>query len=152
MHINWHLKTFDALDAKTLYDLLKLRQDVFVLEQQCLYPDIDGLDPVCLHRYGVKDGAIVAYLRIIPPSHHPKGLPAIGRVVVACNARGHRLARTIMEQALNDCRTRYPSMPVFLSAQTYLIDFYRSLGFEAISAPYLEDGIEHIDMRQTETR
>ncbi|RMH37242.1 MAG: GNAT family N-acetyltransferase [Gammaproteobacteria bacterium] len=151
MAVDWQFFTFAELDAATVYGFLKLRQDVFVLEQKCLYPDIDGLDLSCWHLVGKKEGAVIGYLRIIPPEHHPKAVPAIGRVVVAPAHRGQGLATQMMRHAIRHCAQHYPGQDLFLSAQTYLVTFYQSLGFVSVGAPYLEDGIEHIDMFKRES-
>ncbi|SFF40814.1 ElaA protein [Fontimonas thermophila] len=138
---DWH-----ALDADTLYGLLRLRADVFIVEQQCAYADIDGLDPRCLHLCGHDtDGNLLAYLRLLPPGVKVPQV-AIGRLVVHPSARGGGLGRRAMREALMQCAERYPGQSVFLSGQAHLQRFYASLGFAPISAPYLEDGIPHIDM------
>lgn len=142
----WRWYAWNELDPDTLYAFLKLRSDIFVVEQNCPYPDMDGLDPQCLHLCGRgTDGELLAYLRLLPP-----GLkcvhPAIGRLVVAQSARGTGLGRHAMTEALRNCAERHPGTAAFLSGQLHLQAFYQSLGFRPISEPYVEDGIPHVDM------
>ncbi len=139
-------KEFDELTARELYDVLKLRQDVFVIEQTCIYPDMDGCDFVCHHALlRNKAGELIGYLRILPPGQTFDTV-AIGRVLVREDARGLGAARQLMTEALNFIRDTLMQRQVKLSAQQYLIDFYESLGFVIISEGYVEDGIPHIDM------
>ena len=139
-------KEFDELTARELYDVLKLRQDVFVIEQTCIYPDMDGCDFVCHHALlRNKAGELIGYLRILPPGQTFDTV-AIGRVLVREDARGLGAARQLMTEALNFIRDTLMQRQVKLSAQQYLIKFYESLGFAAISEGYVEDGIPHIDM------
>lgn len=159
------LQAFDQLSASALYQICQAREAVFVVEQACAYQELDGLDPVCLHLQHwatlpiastsgapaapttPKQPQLAAYARIIPPSVHPKGLPAIGRVLTLPDFRGHGLAHGLMREAIAVCQRHYPHLPIYLSAQTYLMGFYQSLGFVPQGERYLEDGIEHIDMR-----
>lgn len=139
-------KEFDELTARELYDVLKLRQDVFVIEQTCIYPDMDGCDFVCHHALlRNKAGELIGYLRILPPGQTFDTV-AIGRVLVREDARGLGAARQLMTEALNFIRDTLMQRQVKLSAQQYLIKFYESMGFAAISEGYVEDGIPHIDM------
>ena len=146
--LSWSEVAGAELDVATLYDVLALRSAVFVVEQECAYQDIDGLDlaPGTAHVIGRTD-AIAAYARVLAPDdRHPT--PRIGRVVVAPTARGQQLARQLMERALESCALRWPGEPVELGAQAHLTGFYGSLGFEAVSEPYDEDGIPHVWMRR----
>lgn len=148
----WH--RWNELSADTLYAFLKLRSDIFVVEQDCVFSEMDGIDPQCEHLTAFNAaGALLAYLRLVPPgvkrphSESPAAAgPAIGRVVVATQARGTGLGRRIMLQALQHCAQRYPQQPVSLSGQQHLEAFYASLGFVTQSPAYLEDGIWHVDM------
>ncbi|WP_110187106.1 GNAT family N-acetyltransferase [Pokkaliibacter plantistimulans] len=134
---------FDQLSPLQLYRLLALRQQVFVLEQQCLYADIDGVDPECLHLlYTGEQEAVLGYLRVIPGD-----TVRIGRVVVAEQARGSGLAGRMMVSALDYIRQHCAQHEVALSAQAHLTAFYGRYGFVAVSGEYLEDGIPHVDMR-----
>jgi ElaA protein len=152
--LSWTCRPFAALDAATLYEILALRSQVFVLEQRCVYLDPDGLDPVLLHLQGrdVSGGAgnLQAYARLVPP--RAKGaqqpLPMIGRVVTAPTARGAGQGRALMQQAIAECGRLWPGQTIEISAQQHLERFYASLGFEPVSAPYDEDGILHVDMRR----
>ncbi|MEQ1437789.1 GNAT family N-acetyltransferase [Fontimonas sp. SYSU GA230001] len=151
MTVHWRWYEWPELDADTLYAFLKLRSDIFVVEQNCAYPDIDGLDPQCRHLCGFDaDGELRAYLRLLPPGLK-NAHPAIGRLVVAAPARGRELGRRIMLEGLRACGLHYPGQAVFLSGQQHLQHFYESLGFRVISAPYLEDGIPHVDMLRADT-
>lgn len=146
--VQWTIRPFCGLSTNELYDLLKLRVDVFVVEQNCPYPELDNKDrhPDTRH-LTARDhsGLLVACARILPP-----GLcfrrPAIGRVAVVKNSRGRGLCHVLMNKALAYIRDTWPGLGVMISAQVYLAAFYESLGFEAVSAPYLEDGIAHVDM------
>ncbi len=148
MQIEWEVKLFKQLSTDELYDILKLRVDVFVVEQNCPYPEIDGKDkhPDALHLIGRdKDGQIAAYLRILPPGLSYKQI-SIGRVVVAKNSRGQGVCDIMMQKAFEQIRRNWPDDDIKIGAQVYLKDFYKSLGFEESSENYLEDGIPHIDM------
>lgn len=156
MSISFSIKKFDELSSVDLYYILQARSQVFVVEQHCAYQDIDELDFDCLHLVAHKDKSLIGYCRIIPPgmtnvtpinsATSPTPGCRIGRVLVLPENRGSGLARNIMNRAIKHCRSKYPKQTIGISAQTHLIDFYQSLGFEAVSQPYLEDGIEHIDM------
>lgn len=143
------ISTFDQLDARTLYAWLALRNQVFVVEQQCVYADLDGAaDFAARHLLYWRNGELAAGARIIPPD---EGRPAaIGRVVVAAKHRGGGLARILMQAAIAECRNRWPG-PVYVQAQRYLLGFYLGLGCEVHSEVYLEDGIEHVDLYLPET-
>jgi ElaA protein len=146
--ITWSEVAAGELDAATLYDVLVLRAEVFVVEQQCVYRDPDGLDLREGTRHVIgRDGGIAAYARVLAPdAEHPS--PRIGRVVVAPAARGQQLSRQLMEHALACCLEQWPDRPVELGAQAHLAGFYGSLGFEAVGQPYDEDGILHVWMRR----
>ncbi len=145
-NISWRWYAWAEFDPDTLYAALKLRSDIFVVEQNCAYPDMDGLDPHCRHLIGRADrGNVVAVLRLLPPGLK-NAHAALGRVVVAQSARGTGLGRQAMLEGLRACAERHPESAVFLSGQRHLEAFYASLGFETVSPPYLEDGIEHVDM------
>ncbi len=159
LKLDWRWREFDTLEVTELYQILKLRQDVFVLEQNCLYPDIDGEDYHHWHLLGYDEDHeqdfqnenLAAYLRLIPPDHHESGCVAIGRVVTDNQYRGFGLGYKLIEQALKFCAYEYPEMVVFLSAQEHLEDFYKSFGFSTVSDVYLEDDIPHVDMKKIPT-
>jgi ElaA protein len=146
--LQWQLASFAELDADALYDVLKLRADVFVVEQRCAYADPDGKDRVdgALHLLGRDaDGALACYLRILPPGvSYPE--VSFGRVVTAAAARGRGLGDVIVERALGHIAEHWPGADVRIGAQSYLLAFYRKHGFASASDEYLEDGIPHRDM------
>jgi ElaA protein len=135
---------FEDISAALLYEVLRLRQGIFVVEQASPYPDLDGLDERAHHLLLRVDGVLAGYLRLIP--HPGEARIAIGRVAVAAPLRRHGLASLLMDNALARCRQDYPDCAVTLSAQTYLAPFYESLGFRATSAPYDDYGVPHIEM------
>lgn len=139
------IKKFEELTTEELYEILKLRSDVFVVEQTCAYPDCDGRDVHAHHLYVEKDNEIVGYLRILEKGQTFNEL-AIGRVVVREDYRGIGLARHMMNKALMFISDYLHESTVKLSAQEHLSDFYKSVGFHSISQVYVEDGIPHIDM------
>ncbi|GLX77088.1 ElaA protein [Thalassotalea insulae] len=148
--ISWQIKTFTELTTDELYDLLKLRVDVFVVEQACYYPELDGLDrhPETLHLYCYQQNEMTSYLRILAKGVAYPTHPAIGRVVVAESARGTGLGHQLIEKALDLCKQRFAQQAIKISAQQHLEKFYLQHGFETCSAMYLEDGIPHISMVQ----
>ena len=144
--VNWQWYQFDQLDTDLLYRVLKLRQDVFILEQQCLYLDLDGKDQDSSHLIGTLDGEVVAYLRVLSKDINQQTTMVIGRVLTHASQRGTGAGKTLLQKTLDYLADHYPDLPVQLSAQLYLQRFYESFGFAAISEPYDEDGIMHIDM------
>lgn len=144
--LRWRWLRFDELSVHDLHELLRLRQDVFVVEQDCVYADIDGLDPQCLHGLARSaDGALAAYARVVPPGLKFEE-PAIGRVIVAPAWRGRSLGAALMHEAIAAARAAHPGTPIRISAQAHLQHFYQGLGFETVSGEYDEDGIAHVDM------
>ncbi len=143
--MNWLLKKFDELSVHELYAILQLRNEVFAVEQHCVYPDLDDRDQASYHLMGLQNDKLVAYTRIMPPGLQYKE-PSIGRVVTARLVRQTGLGRQMMELALQKMEKLFGATPVKLSAQLYLRNFYESLGFLPNSEVYLEDGIEHIEM------
>lgn len=145
--IRWQDLHHSELDVPTLYALLKLRCDVFVVEQNCVYADIDGDDLVGENRHllGWRDGELVAYARILK-SVEEEAPVAIGRVIVSRAARGEKLGYQLMEQALASCQRHWPQRAIYLGAQAHLQPFYASFGFRPVTEIYDEDGIPHIGM------
>lgn len=137
------LKSFSQLSCLELYQILQLRVNVFVVEQNCPYSEIDGKDITALHLFAKQDDVVIAYARILPSDDN---LPKIGRVVVHQNYRNRNLGKQLMTTAIFECRQRFGG-DIYISAQCYLKKFYGSLGFVAISDEYLEDDIPHIDMQ-----
>lgn len=142
MRLDWH--GFADLPAGLLYELLRFRQAIFVVEQRSPYPDLDGLDQAAHHLLLRVEGALAGYLRLIP--YPDEARVTIGRVAVAGPLRRRRLARRLMAEALARCRRDYPNYTITLSAQTYLAPFYEGLGFRATSVPYDDYGVPHVDM------
>ncbi len=143
--MNIQTKKFEDLTTEELYRILQLRSQVFVVEQACVYQDLDGKDQKALHVLGSNNNILIAYTRIFGPGdYYPE--PSIGRVVVAPAARAHGTGRLIMNASLQTIQEHFNTSKVRLSAQTYLQKFYISLGFEQIGEGYLEDGIPHIEM------
>ena len=145
--VQWQWHTFDDLTNAQLYELLKLRQDIFILEQQCFYSDLDDQDQISFHLLGRVDDRLVAYLRVIPKSIDGVDYMVIGRVLTDASQRGAGTGRAMMHETMSYLAEHFKDKPVQLSAQQYLTDFYASFGFKAISEPYDEDGIMHLDMR-----
>ena len=145
MNIRWVLKKFEELSLDELYAILRLRIEVFVVEQNCLFQDIDNKDQSCFHFMGWDNGTLCAYTRIVPPGVSYE-LPAIGRVVTSPKARGGGLGRVLMEKSIEETKKLYGETGIQIGAQVYLQKFYTSLGFVQSSDIYLEDGIEHIEM------
>lgn len=143
--MKWEIKVFDQLSLQELYTILTLRTDVFVVEQACPYPEIDGKDPNCLHLLATDEGELVAYLRILPAGLSYDKV-SIGRVVIKPSYRGKGLGRPMMEQAIHYITTEWKESEIKIGAQAHLAKFYGSLGFEAVSEVYLEDDIPHLDM------
>jgi ElaA protein len=139
------VKTFPELSIQELYDVLQLRSEVFVVEQNCVYQDIDGKDQKAVHVLGVKEGTLVAYTRIFKAGDYFKEA-AIGRVVVKMTGRKLGYGHEIMKASVAAIYNNYKTKHIRLSAQTYLIDFYNKHGFVAEGDTYLEDGIPHINM------
>ena len=143
--LSWSIKNFDDLTPHELYAILQLRNEVFVVEQQCVFQDADGKDPLCRHIMGREGATLLAYTRLVPPGIS-YAEPSIGRVVTAPKARGGGLGRQLMEYSVDQCHTLFGPRPIRIGAQCYLEKFYTSLGFYRDSEIYLEDGIQHIEM------
>ncbi len=144
------IKPFNKLSTKELYDILRLRSEVFVVEQNCAYQDLDGKDEKALHVIGTKDNHIVAYTRIFKAGDYYLTEASIGRVVVKKTERKNEYGQAIMKASIEAVGHYFEEIAVQISAQTYLIKFYKSLGFEEMGEQYLEDGIPHIKMARTQ--
>lgn len=146
MHIE--TKSFEALSPNQLYEYLQLRSEVFVVEQECIYQDPDGKDENALHVLGYSEqGVLAACTRVLPPEGHGQH-PCIGRVAVRNSYRGLGLGKRIMEATIQAIEAHFGIQKISLSAQTYLKDFYKELGFVEKGEQYLEDGIPHIWMER----
>jgi len=131
---------FETLSADELYELLRFRQAIFVVEQRSAYPDLDGLDRQAMHLLLRAEGKLAGCLRLMPSPLR------IGRVATTAALRRRGLGRRLMREALSYCRETYPGHAVAVSAQAHLIPFYRGFGFEVIGEPYDDFGITHLDM------
>jgi ElaA protein len=143
--IKWITKKFDKLSLHELYAILRLRTEVFVVEQNCVFQDMDNKDQACYHVMGWKDDILVATTRLVPPGIIYE-IPSIGRVVTSPVARGSGIGRILMKKSIEEMNRLFGKQPVKIGAQVYLLNFYSSLGFQQSSKIYLEDGIEHIEM------
>lgn len=138
-------KSFSELTTQELYDVLQLRAEVFVVEQDCVYQDIDGKDQKAIHVLGYSMGKLVAYTRVFKPGDYFNEA-SIGRVVVKENERHNKYGYVIMEASIKAIKEFFNETLIKISAQTYLNSFYKNLGFKSIGEEYLEDGIPHIAM------
>ncbi len=136
---------FEELDTKALYEILQLRSEIFVVEQDCVYCDIDGKDQRAIHILGRVDGRLVAYARCFKAGDYFDEA-SIGRVLVRENYRKLGYGHIVTEAAINAIKTVFKTTTIKISAQMYLIIFYESHGFKTIGDRYLEDGIPHIAM------
>ena len=139
------IKTYNQLSLADLYYILQLRSVVFVVEQDCVYQDVDGKDQKALHVIGKINNIIIAYTRIFKPSDYFKEA-SIGRVVVAKNLRHFNYGSEIMEASIDAIKKNFNTNEIKISAQLYLKGFYNSFGFKTTGSSYLEDGIPHIAM------
>ncbi|MGY3778637.1 GNAT family N-acetyltransferase [Isobaculum melis] len=140
--MNWQVKKFDELSTRELFEIYYARTEIFVVEQNCPYQEVDYADLISTHVFQTEDERVIAYARIIPEED---GIH-FGRVIVKKEARGNGLAKALISEVLTQIEYTYPNQPVKIQAQAYLEAFYGSFGFKAVSEPYLEDDIPHIDM------
>lgn len=144
--IIWSCKKFEDLTVPELYTILKLRNEVFVVEQNCVYPDMDGKDIPSLHLCGwLNNQLLVAYARLIPAGIAYTEA-SIGRFVSNAAYRKNGYGKKLMQKAIEACYTNFGKQPIKIGAQQYLVNFYESFGFHVISDPYIEDGIPHVEM------
>ncbi|MDO6491363.1 MULTISPECIES: GNAT family N-acetyltransferase [unclassified Cellulophaga] len=139
------VKSFNELTTKDLYAVLQLRSEIFVVEQNCVYQDIDGKDFDALHVLGFKNDELVAYTRIFKPGDYFDNA-SIGRVVVKKSERQHKYGYNIMEASITAVKEQLQQTTIKISAQKYLLKFYNNLGFKEEGEEYLEDGIPHMVM------
>lgn len=147
MAIQWKIKPFEALSVNELYDLLKLRSEIFVVEQNCVYLDLDGKDKMALHLFGEFEGKIVAHARLFNAGISFDNA-SIGRVVVDANYRDRKWGHDLMREAIAAIAKHYDEVKITIGAQLYLKKFYESHGFVQSSEMYLEDDIPHIEMKR----
>ncbi|WP_346316427.1 GNAT family N-acetyltransferase [Chitinophaga sp. YIM B06452] len=145
MGISWSVKTFNELTNEELYQVLRLRAEVFVVEQGCNYLDLDNYDQQALHLQGINETGLVAYTRLFAPGIK-YDMASIGRVISSPSARGKGFGRQLMEVSIAAVEARWGKIPIKIGAQLYLQKFYESLGFVQSSEMYLEDQIPHIEM------
>ena len=148
MNLEWKIKRFEALTAIELYNLLQLRSEVFVVEQNCVYQDIDYKDQKALHLIGEDNGQTVAYARLFKPKDYFEEA-SIGRVVVKPSYRAKKLGHILMREAIYFMKHQLGETKITISAQLYLKSFYESHGFIQTSEMYLEDDIPHIEMKRS---
>lgn len=145
MQLHWLLKRFDELTPYQLYAILQLRNEVFVVEQNCVFQDADDKDQNSYHLMGFLDNKLVAYTRLVPAGVSYEQA-SIGRVVTSPSVRRSGAGKLLMQQSIDSLYSLFGKVPIKIGAQLYLQHFYESFGFERVSDIYLEDGIEHIYM------
>ena len=144
--MNWTLKSFDELTVSEFHDIIQLRLEIFVVEQDCPYQDLDGKDKVALHLFGATtEGKIIAYTRLFGPGDYYKEA-AIGRVVVHKDYRKDGIGFELMKRSIEQVESDYRTNTIKIGAQKYLRKFYESLGFVSTGVFYMEDGIPHMYM------
>ena len=147
MEIQWKIKSFENLSVNELYDILRLRSEIFVVEQNCVYLDLDGKDKLALHLLGEFEGKIVGYSRLFQPGITFDNA-SIGRVVVDANFRDRKWGHDLMRKAIAGIKSHFGESKITIGAQLYLKKFYESHGFVQTSEIYLEDDIPHIEMKR----
>lgn len=147
MEIQWKIKSFEYLSVHQLYDILRLRSEIFVVEQNCVYLDLDGKDKKGLHLLGEYEGKIVAYSRLFEPGISFE-YASIGRVVVDARYRDRKWGHELMREAIAGIQSHFGEIKITIGAQLYLKKFYESHGFVQTSDMYLEDDIPHIEMKR----
>ena len=144
--MTWSCKHFDELSTQELYDLLRLRSEVFVVEQDCVYLDLDGKDQKAWHLFATENDKIVACVRILATGASYPDAASIGRVCSHLSVRKRAIGQDLMQRSIAKARALFPGEPIRIGAQLYLLKFYNTLGFAQSSEEYLEDGIPHIEM------
>ena len=146
--IRWHFAPFAKLTPRQVHDLYRLRVEVFVVEQNCVFQDVDGVDPDCFHLLGYSGDDLVAYARLLPAGVKFDE-PSIGRVITAPSIRRKGMGRVLMVEAMKRAQELWPRQPIRIGAQAHLERFYNEFGFRKVGEPYDEDGILHIEMETT---
>lgn len=143
--IIWKIKSFEEITTSELYEIIKARVDVFVVEQDCPYPDLDGYDRQAIHLWAEQENSVLAYCRIFNKGiKYPE--TSIGRVLTTEKARGKSLGKQLIQYAVETIENRFHTTEVRISAQDYLLRFYSGFGFEDTGKKYLEDNIPHTEM------
>jgi ElaA protein len=145
--IQFKIKPFPELSTNELYEMLQLRSEVFVVEQNCVYQDIDGKDQKAIHVLGYSEGILVAYSRLFKPKDYFE-YASIGRVIVKASHRDQKLGHELMRVSIDAITTLFQETKITISAQLYLQKFYESHGFVVVGESYLEDDIPHIEMKR----
>ena len=145
MNITFYTKVFETLTCTELYEFLQLRSEIFVVEQNCPYQDLDNVDLYCTHVMGYYENKLIAYGRIVPPKVKYSDA-SLGRIVVKKEYRKHKLGKKLIEFILSELKMKFPNEKIRISAQSYLLDFYKDFGFIQVSEEYLEDAIPHCEM------
>jgi len=143
--MTWIIKNFNELTPEELYGIAKLRQDVFIIEQECTYDDLDGLDEQAYHVSGILNKKLGAYARIFPPGITYQET-SIGRIVVNPLYRNRGLGKKLVKKCIQFCESKFPGKSIKIEAQSHLQKFYKALGFISQGDTYLVDGISHIEM------
>lgn len=143
--ITWELRAFDRLTAKELYEIMRLRSQVFVVEQQCIYLDADDKDQKAFHLMGWRDDALIAYARLFAPGDY-FGETAIGRIVTSQEVRKTGVGDDLVRESIEIAYRRYGAGPIRIAAQSRLKEYYAAFGFEVADKEYIEDGIPHVEM------
>jgi ElaA protein len=146
MKLEWKIKTFNELSNYELYDLLRLRSQIFVVEQNCVFLDMDSKDDFALHLIGTLDGKILAYARLFNAGDYYENA-SIGRVVIDENYRDKKWGNDLMTQAIAGISSYFNQTKITIGAQLYLQKFYEKHGFVVTSEVYLEDDINHVEMK-----
>lgn len=145
--VKWQIMYFNDLSIDELYQVMALRSEVFVVEQNCVYQDLDNKDQEAVHVCGFLEGKLVAYARLFRPGFYFNDA-AIGRVLVAIEARSFKIGHLLMQKSITAISDMFGTSSITISAQVYLLKFYQSHGFVAKGEEYLEDGIPHVEMQR----
>ena len=144
--LTWHIKSFKELSQEELYEALKIRAEIFVVEQNCPYNDLDNKDHIAKHVLGKEGEKIVAYSRIFKEGDFYKGHASIGRILISGEKRKKKIGNELVEKSINYCKENFPGAEIKISAQFHLKSFYQKAGFVYKGETYLEDGIPHCSM------
>ena len=143
--LDYEWSSFSDLSNEEVYEILCLRQNIFIVEQECWYQDADGKHKEALHLSVKNQGNLIGYLRLLKPgTSYPE--PSLGRIIISENFRGAGLGKVIINKGKEKCYQLFPNKPIKISAQIHLQDYYENLGFKRLGDPYDEDGILHIEM------